>query len=394
MDFGPNIWTPPTPPTAVTPSPTPAYPPEGGPPEPNASFLCMLFLTFVSMALTGSTLEWVISRGVFSKGLRNPLNTYNIIVLLAGTFSGIQAICNFLLYFYEPTQVWFLFLCLLQWMITTHTSVMVVSNRVSMLYRDPRRVWKRLLLINVFMLPVSILVFVSWGGDKLSGSLTYKHMNRIIEPMQIALWGIIEFVLSGIFIKKMWAFNWTAMERKAILVLIFVGLCDLSTVLANILIRDLPSTVVKAFAYCLRIRLEISVLSVLVDYLKAKSTSRVSAFSNIPDICLSGNTCRLTSSLRGPYSAPIRDRFVRFTDDDEDSSILHTVELGEDGTAKATPIKITDEIPMDLERSSSNDEVLMDLEISSSKEHTTSDSEETSSRDETQTDPANEVRVS
>lgn len=239
-----------------------------------------------------------------------------------------------------------------------HTSAMVVSNRLSMLYRNSQKVWKRLLLINAYMLPVSILVFVSWGGDKLSGSVAYAKMNEIIEPMHDVLWGIIELILSGIFIVKMWAFNWTAMERKAILVLVLVGLCDLVIVFANVLFGDIPSTVVKAFAYCLRIRLEINVLCVLVDYLKAKGSSRISGIGNPSSM---DSKCVLTSSLRGPFTpVSMEPRSVRFSTHD-DSLQLRTVELNEDGIAKAAQIKPNDDVLK-------NDDVETELEESSFKE--------------------------
>lgn len=239
-------------------------------------FIVMILLTFASAMLSGSTLEWVFSRGVFSKGWKNPRNLYNIIVLFAASFAAIQTICSFMLYYFEPTQIWFLTCVMIQWAIMTHTSVMVVSNRLSMLYRNSQQVWRRLLLINVAMVPVTLLVFVSWGGDKLSGASIYANLNKIIEPIQITLWGSIEFILSGMFIVKMWHFKWTSVERKAILVLVLVGLCDLSTVFANILVGDLESTVVKAFAYCLRIRLEVNVLCVLVKFMNEKRDSMVS----------------------------------------------------------------------------------------------------------------------
>ncbi|CAJ1957108.1 unnamed protein product [Cylindrotheca closterium] len=345
MDFGPFILNSTSPPT-WPPTSAPTDPPEGqGGDEGNASVLTMLFLTFASVVLTGSTLQWVISRGLFSKGLSNPRNTYNIIVLLAGIFSGIQAICNFLLYYYEPTEVWFLFLRLTQWVIMTHTSIMIVSNKLSMLYRNSPKVWKRLLLINVSMLPISILVFVLLVGDKLSDSVAYTKMNRIIEPTQIALWGIIEFVLSGMFIVKMWSFEWSVMERKAILALVLVGLCDLATIFAHFLFWDLPFKVVKAFAYCLRIRLEINALCVLVDCWKSRSPSRVSGVGSPPS---TDNKCVLTSSIRGPFSnSSMHARSVRFSTDDDDSLQLRTVELDEDGTAKVAQIKPRGHVLMD-----------------------------------------------
>lgn len=267
--------------------------------ENDSQFIFMIGLTFLSAMLSGSTLEWVYGRGVFEKSWRDPRNLYNIIVLVASFFSALQAFSNFMLYYFQPKATWFLFFCLTQWIFMTHFSVMVVSNRLSMLYRNPAQVWKKLLIINAVMAPISCLVFVSWGGDKLSDSDVYAKMNRIIEPTQIAMWGLIEFVLSGMFIVKMWKFQWTGVERKSMLVLVLVGLCDLSTVFANILVGDLESTVIKAFAYCLRIRLEVNVLCVLVDFLKAKRqpSRRISGLDLTPS-----NQLQLNKSTMGMYS--------------------------------------------------------------------------------------------
>jgi hypothetical protein len=105
------------------------------------------------------------------------------------------------------------------------------------------------------------------------GAETFQKINSIMEPIQITLWGVIEFCLSGAFIIQMWKFQWTAVERKAIFVLVLVACCDIMSVLSNIFIGDLESTTVKGFVYCLRIRLEISVLCEMVEFVKCKRGS-------------------------------------------------------------------------------------------------------------------------
>ena len=52
-----------------------------------------------------------------------------------------------------------------------------------------------------------------------------------------------------------------------------MGCCDVVTVIANIVVGDRASTVVKAFVYCLRIRLEVDVLLTMSVFLKSKMGS-------------------------------------------------------------------------------------------------------------------------
>lgn len=159
-------------------------------------------------------------------------------------------------------------------------------------------------------------------------------MNRIIEPIQIALWGLIEFVLSGMFIVKMWKFQWTTVERQGIFVLVLVGLCDVATVFANLIIGDRASTVVKACVYCLRIRLEVGVLESMANFLKSKhggvfvssnpEHSRISGFSSVfslgrkARLAASNNEPsaldRTTESRRGDHDRPLESQST-FLDD-------------------------------------------------------------------------------
>jgi hypothetical protein len=123
------------------------------------------------------------------------------------------------------------------------------------------------------MFPISIFTCVYWATAHNFDSDIFKTINKVMEPCQIALWGLIEFVLSGAFIVQMWKFHWTSVERQGIFVLILVGVCDTLSVLLNLFIGDLESTCVKGFVYCLRIRLEVSVLCSMVEFVKSKRGS-------------------------------------------------------------------------------------------------------------------------
>ena len=293
-------------------------------------FISMILLTFLSAMITGSTVQWVFFRG----GLFQPSNidpqqqappskrkprrgssiaasgsaaepsydrTYNRIVFTAAVSAGILAAGNFLNYCQQFTHYKynaflpiFVTIC---WMIMTHTSIMLVSKKLSMTYRNSDVVYKRLLLINVFMAPVSIIVWITWVATHVTGKETWSDVSQIIEPIQITLWGLVEFVLSGMFIMKMWKFHWTPVERRGIYTLALVAACDLTTVLIYVFMGDVESTVVKAFVYCLRIRLEVGVLSTMADFLQKKLSGAVyagpsavlSTSSHIPTLSSTNN---------------------------------------------------------------------------------------------------------
>jgi len=167
----------------------------------------------------------------------------------------------------------------INWVVMTHSSVMLVSKKLSCTYmKDSTSVWRRLLWINILMFPLSIFTCIYWTVSwNFPGHSTLEHINSIMEPIQIALWGLIEFCLSGMFIVRLWHYHWNVVERLGILVLVIVACCDVSTVLLNLFLGDLESTCVKGFVYCLRIRLEISVLNAMVDSVRKKQYS--SAFA-------------------------------------------------------------------------------------------------------------------
>lgn len=250
----------------------------------NSTNAALLVVTVFAALLTGSSIQWVVDQG----GLRlstlewkisweDSNQQYYFIVVVAAIASMIQTVTcfiNTLLVAADRPNVWFMTYIVLNWCFMTHASIMLVSLKLSRTFRDSAQAWKRLLWINLGMVPLSLIICVYWV---IAHTIQHEILDRavvILEPLQIALWGLIEFSLSTAFIVKMWKFRWTAVERQGVFVLILVGSCDVATVLLNLLIGDLESTCVKGFVYCLRIRLEISVLHAISEFVRKKTYSR------------------------------------------------------------------------------------------------------------------------
>lgn len=237
--------------------------------EMNGMFYGLQAVTVMAAVLTGSSWQWVVQNGgVYGH------NQYNKIVTVAAGSSLIQTVTCFInALMYPNNSMWFMIFILVNWVVMTHSSVMLVSRKLALTYINSDHVWKRLLLINLFMFPISVFTCVYWTVAYNKESEVFPKINRIMEPIQITLWGIIEFCLSGAFIVQMWKFSWTQVERRGIYVLVLVAICDCMSVLTNVLVGDLPSTSIKGFVYCVRIRLEVSVLCQMVEFVKSKRGS-------------------------------------------------------------------------------------------------------------------------
>jgi len=254
--------------------------------EISSTAVALLIITVLSAVLTGSSIQWVFDQGglQLSKFERkiswdDSNQQYYFIVTVAALTSLIQTVTcfvNTLLVAAERPNAWFASYIVLNWVFMTHSSVMLLSLKLSRTdYTDPVRAWKRLLWINVVMFPISLFICVYWTMAHASASASDSDfldgMTAILEPLQISIWGMLEFVLSSAFIVKMWEFRWTKVERHGVFVLILVAACDVTTVLLNLFLGDLESTCVKGFVYCLRIRLEISVLNAICDFVRKRN---------------------------------------------------------------------------------------------------------------------------
>lgn len=243
-----------------------------------ATFGCLLAIAFAACMISGLTFQWLIEKGLFrKKKFLEKANQYNVIVAVTSLAAFLQTITCFLQALLDEPNVVLSAFMLLQWIFMTHGSVMIVARKVSLTYNNAEQAWKRLLYINAAMMVVSVAVVVVWmmgshlysDGDDAEEVL--EDIQRILEPTQMALWGLLEFALSGMFIVQMRKYYWQSVERKGIFALLVVGLCDIGLVSLNVGLGDyLLSACARAFVYALRIRLELEVLSAMVTYIQNK----------------------------------------------------------------------------------------------------------------------------
>lgn len=230
-------------------------------------FLCVIVSTF----LAGTTVQWTLNKGLLEKKLLSKANQYNVLVSIAGVSSMIHTLlCFFNNIMYPNLAFGVAMSVVVNWVVMTNSSIMLVSQRLALTFQNPKLAWRRLLWINYMALPLCITIGTSWA---ISHNTTPKfpaldQFVKIIEPVQIALFGVVEFVLSGAFIVQMWKYRWTDVERHGMFMLFAVGGLDMLSVLLNLMMGDLASTCVKGLVYSLRIRLEVNVLCCMVDYIK------------------------------------------------------------------------------------------------------------------------------
>lgn len=215
----------------------------------DAMFGFLLALVALTGVVVGNTFQWLLEEGILRFKLLEKRNQYNIMVFVASLTSLIHAVTNFVNFLMTPNNsVGFMAYIVTNWTFMTHFSILLVSRKLSMIYRDSERVWKRLVWVNVASLPLSIFVACIWTSEHAvysGNNPTIHKINDIAEPIQIAIFGIIEFCLSSAFIVKMWQYKWTTIERKAIKILVLVGVCDIATIIFAIVFGDLEAATIK-----------------------------------------------------------------------------------------------------------------------------------------------------
>ena len=126
--------------------------------ELNWSFFALMAVVVLASILTGSSYQWVANQG----GIKVKCQ-YNTIVTIAATSSMIQTVTCYINALMHPTHdMGFMIFILVNWVFMTHSSVMLVSKKLSLTYARSDHIWKKLLLINVFMFPLSLFTCVYW----------------------------------------------------------------------------------------------------------------------------------------------------------------------------------------------------------------------------------------
>ena len=117
--------------------------------EMDPMFYGLQAVTVLAAVLTGSSWQWVVQHG----GVFGP-KQYNKIVTVAAGSSLIQtATCFVNALMYPNNSMGFMIFILVNWVVMTHSSVMLVSRKLALTYINSDQVWKRLLLINLSMFP-------------------------------------------------------------------------------------------------------------------------------------------------------------------------------------------------------------------------------------------------
>ncbi|CAB9510856.1 expressed unknown protein [Seminavis robusta] len=243
------------------------------------TFGILFTATLLSSWVAGSTYQWVVEKGLFRKDFLQKENQYNILVGLSALSANLQAIGCFLnavlLISDSDSNSYGLTTALsINMLLMTHTSLMLVSRKVSLTYPNAEQTWQRLLCINLAMLPVSFIGAAIWATSHLFPEKEgWQQANGIFMPISIGLWGMAEASLSSSFVRQMSHYQWTEVQNKGLAVLAFVALCDLLCILLAILFGDMVAMCLWGLLYSVRIRLEIRVMNSMIEYIQSKRTA-------------------------------------------------------------------------------------------------------------------------
>jgi len=226
-------------------------------------------LTGLACLVTGSSIQYIYE--VFQK--KGKLSFYITVLAVASITSLIQTVNNYINALMAPdTNADFVLYTVLNWVLMTQTSVLMLTNRLTILFMDRQSIKIKAYAPNAVMLIINILVCIFWSKANSSNGTDYdKHVNSLLEPIQISLWGALEFIINAIFLYNLHMSSQhhlfsklNPLNRSCSFSIIFIMFMDLSSVLVFIFVGDLSSTVVKGCAYCCRIRIELVLLDNLI----------------------------------------------------------------------------------------------------------------------------------
>ncbi|CAB9510855.1 expressed unknown protein [Seminavis robusta] len=241
-----------------------------------ATFGILFTATLLSSWVAGSTYQWVVEKGLFRKNFLQKENQYNVLVGISALTANLQAIGCFLnavvLQSDDNNDSFGLTTALsINMILMTHTSLMLISRRVSLTYPNAEQMWERLLRINLAMLPVSFIGATIWATSHLHPEKQgWQRANHIFVPLSIGLWGLAEAILSSHFVIQMSRYQWTEVQHKGMAVLAFVALCDILCLVLAILFGDLTAMCLWGLLYSVRVRLEVRVMNSMIEYIQAK----------------------------------------------------------------------------------------------------------------------------
>ncbi|CAB9525510.1 expressed unknown protein [Seminavis robusta] len=244
-----------------------------------ATFGILFTATLLSSWVAGSTYQWVVEKGLFRKDFLQKENQYNILVALSALSANLQTIGCFLnavlLDSDDNNDSYGLTTALsINMLLMTHTSLMLVSRKVSLTYPNAEQTWQRLLYINLVMLPVSFMGAAIWATSHRNPEKQgWQRANAVFIPLSIGLWGLAEATLSSVFVHQMAKYQWTPVKYKGLSISSFVAFCDVVCFILAITVGDLTAMCLWGLLYSVRVRLEIRVVSSMIEHIQTKRAS-------------------------------------------------------------------------------------------------------------------------
>ncbi|ORY58034.1 uncharacterized protein BCR38DRAFT_312850, partial [Pseudomassariella vexata] len=164
------------------------------------------------------------------------------------------------------------------WIMMVTSQSLVLYSRLHMLYFDMRTLRCVLVMIIWNAITLHSIAAVLTIGANSHAAEKFLFAYSVFEKIQVTLFFIQESIISGLYLWKSFSFlgfqeyhERTAAEVKGILqYLIFVNivviLLDISVLVLEFLGLYLVQVTCKVFAYSVKLKLEVSILNRLVDF--------------------------------------------------------------------------------------------------------------------------------
>ncbi|KAK2615632.1 hypothetical protein N8I77_002376 [Diaporthe amygdali] len=203
---------------------------------------------------------------------------------------------------------------------------LVLYSRLYLVNLDKRirRYVLAMIIVNGVVLHTATAVTAAGSNSKVSELFITPY--AIIERIQITIFCVQEFILSGLYVWKAWGFlavyrsggSQTQDKLRAMM---------LHLILSNVVVVSLDITVIvlefmglyylqvayKAFVYSVKLKCEVGILNKLVDFVKYTSAKRQQH---------SSDSFRMTSQIEREWEKTLRTTFgvtgTAFGDEDED----------------------------------------------------------------------------
>ncbi|KAG8169158.1 hypothetical protein KVR01_001907 [Diaporthe batatas] len=204
---------------------------------------------------------------------------------------------------------------------------MVLYSRLYLINVDKRLRRYALIMIIVNGLVLHTATVVTTAGSNSQASHLFIKPYAIMERIQITVFSVQEFILSGLYVWKAWKFlsvyrsggsktqdKLRAMMLHLILSNIIVVSLDITVIVLEFLGLYYVQVAYKAFVYSVKLKCEVGILNKLVEFVKHTTAKRQRKAED--SFCL-------TSQIEREWEKTLRTTFGVAADDDDDEVGRH-----------------------------------------------------------------------